>query len=299
MITPPPDLVSWAHEEIGPIQRATPLSTSNSRVWRAATSSGDWILKHLSDLSSTPEVESFVLAQLRERPDVRPIKAFRSCADGSTYLIAEYVHGRTLDECLAAAKPAAAGGWASQLSDLIDAVGRIPVTGFGKVGLGPDGLCADHDSWPGFLENYLESQRVKAPRLAELRHDRLRQALVAGRADLAAAAPLPRLVLADVNLRNFVIGTSGLVCCNIPVLWAGDPAASRGEALLHWAGTAGEAVLTSTSGLPHFYAAFHAYVILAYVERFSPEPLDRATPWGSDTPLLELLDRHLLGAEGA
>jgi hypothetical protein len=298
-VTPPTDLLSWAHEEIGPIQRTAPLSTSNSRVWRAATSSGDWILKHLSDLSSTPEVESFVLAELRGRPDVRQIRAFRSCADGSTYLIAAYVHGRTLDECLATAKPPAAGGWASQLSDLIEAVGRIPVTGFGKVRLGPDGLRADHDSWPGFLEDYLEGQRVKAPRLASLRYDRLRRALVAARAELAAAAPHPRLVLADVNLRNFVVGSSGLVCCNIPVLWAGDPAASRGEALLHWSGTAGESVLAGTSGLLHFYAAFHAYVILAYVERFSPEPLDRATPWGSNTPLLQLLDEHLLAAEGA
>ncbi|WP_439657632.1 hypothetical protein ACSHWB_35300 [Lentzea sp. HUAS TT2] len=298
-VLPPPDLVDWAHAEVGPILHATSLSTSNSRVWKASSASGDWVLKHLDDRSSTPEVESFVLAQLRDRPDVRQIRALMPCADGSTYLIAEYVTGRTLDECLGTAKPAAAAGWAGQLDDLVEAVARIPVTGYGKVRLGPDGLCAENDSWPEFLGDYLEGQRVKAPRLAGLRHDRLRRALRAFHTGLVAAAPVPRLVPADVNLRNFVAGPSGLVCCNIPVLWAGDPDAARGEALLHWAGTAGEPVLRSESPLLHFYAAFHAYVILAYVERFSPEPLDRATPWGCDTPLLQLLDEHLLAAEGA
>lgn len=298
---PPRDLVDWAREEIGTIGNVELLSTSNSRVWRVWTASGDWVLKDLRDLSSSPRVEAKVLAELRHRDDVRQLKAMRSRPDGSTHLIAEYVPGRTLDEVLATAAPTDVRGWAGQLTGLIDAVSRIPVTGFGKVAVGAHGLCADEETWPGFLRSYLEVQRGKAPRVADLRYERLSHALSARHTELAAAAPRPRPVLADVNLRNFLVSEQGLVCGNIPVLWAGDPAAAHGEALLHWSGTAGEAMLTSAAAtaprLLHFYAVFHAYVILAYVERFSAEPLDRATPWGSRTPLLELLDNHLRLAE--
>jgi aminoglycoside phosphotransferase (APT) family kinase protein len=300
-----PDVVrDWAEPVIGPISRSWLLSGSHSRVWRARSASGDWTVKHLQDRSSDARVEAAVLGSLPGTVRARRIRALREEPDGSVFVLAPYVPGRTLDEALPGAEADRARDWAEQVCRIVDAVAAVPVQGYGAVRLESDGrtLRAGAPDWFAFLVGYLERQRHKAPRLAALRHGVLLAAMRDLEPRLAAAADRPRLLHADVNLRNFVVDGPVVACVNLPVAWSGDPAAVYGEALVHWSGTAGEAVFRragrAAGRLLDFYAAFHAYVILAYVERFSSEPLDRAAPWGGSTPLLELFDRHAAAACG-
>jgi len=302
--TVPDALRDWAEPVIGPISRSWLLSGSHSRVWRARSASGDWTVKHLQDRSSDARVEAAVLDSLPGAARARRIRALREEPDGSVFVLAPYVPGRTLDEVLPDAEADAARDLAEQVCRIVDAVTAVPVQGYGKVRLERGGktLRAGDPDWCAFLARYLERQRHKAPRLAALRHGVLLAALRDLEPRLARAADRPRLLHADVNLRNFVVDETTVTCVNLPVAWSGDPAAVYGEALVHWSGTAGEAVFRragrAAGPLLDFYAAFHAYVILAYVERFSPEPLERAAAWGGRTPLLELFDRHVAAACG-
>ncbi|SDH49120.1 Phosphotransferase enzyme family protein [Actinokineospora alba] len=294
----------WAEEMVGPITERELLSTSNSTVWRVRSASGEWALKHLADTSSAPQAESVVLGRLAATAAVRRIRALAEQPDGSSFVLSEYVPGEVLADVLPTATPEQCREWARRQRLVIDAVGTIPVTGFGKVRVAEDGrtLCAEHPSWTSFLGAYLDEQRRKAPALADLRHDRLRAALDAVTPELEDVEPL--LMPADVNSRNYVVDGFSLTCTNIPVAWSGDPLAAYGEALLHWSDTEGVAVFERATAKRsrralRLYAAFHAYVILAYVERFAAEPLDEATPWGARTPLLTLLDSHLAAVEEA
>lgn len=290
-------LRDWAEGVVGPITGHTLLSTSNSRVWRATSSSGDWVLKHLEDTSSAPRVESVVLGQLAGA-NVRRIRALAEQPDGSSFVLAEYVPGVPLADLVPRAGEVESHEWAKQVRRVIDAVTTLPVMGFGKVRVAENSrrLFGEHESWPSFLFDYLERQRLKAPRLARLRYHRLLSAVRAMESELTEVPA--RLMPADVNLRNYVVDGLAVTCTNIPVVWSGDPIAAYGESVLHWSDTAGEDVFVRAAGESalrrlHLYAAFHAYVILAYVERFSSEPLEEATPWGASTPLLTLFDRHL------
>ncbi|HEX6343764.1 hypothetical protein [Umezawaea sp.] len=293
------EITTWVAERLGPTSTPVLLSTSNSRVWRVHDANGGgFAVKHLLDGSSQPGAERAVRRYLAERGSRRalPVLALSRNPDGTHLVLAEYVEGPLLAEAFGGPGPVAE--WAGQLADLLDDVAGIAVTGFGRLS---DDLRAPWPTWSSFLLDYLEEQRRKAPALARARHAALHTVLTAAAPLLDAAAPVPRLVAADVNNRNFVIGADGLVCVNLPVLWGGDPAAAHGQSLLHWAGTGGEAVLARRSGAPrwrlHLYAAFHAYVVLAYAERFSPEPLHAVAPWGRTTPLLDLLDRHLAAVD--
>lgn len=291
---PPDDLLAWASDLLGPLHDFLLVSTSNSRVWSVHAADGRaYALKHLVDTSGTAAAEYAVRRQLADCPLLQPLTAVRIDEAGSAFALSEFVTGRTLDEAF----PTAGGRaevWAGQLAGLLDRIARVPVTGFGKL---TSGLAGDHTSWSDFLHGYLDEQRRKAPGLAAARHTQLRDLLDEVTSELDRAAPAPGLVAADINNRNFVVDARGITCVNLPVLWGGDPMAMYGQALLHWEGTHGIPVLRARSAVPawrlHFYAAYHAYVILAYVERFSPVPFGEAAPWGRTTPLLHLFDEHL------
>ncbi|PRY37516.1 phosphotransferase [Umezawaea tangerina] len=298
-MTPPTRLTSWVGKRLGTTADPVLVSTSNSRVWRVRAEDGRrYAVKHLLDGSSQPAAERAVRRILAERGNrrVRPVLDLLRNSDGTHYVLAEYVEGRVLADVLGAAEPVA--GWAEQFADLLDEVAAVPVAGFGKLS---GDLRAPWPTWSSFLADYLAEQRRKAPGLAISRHTGLEAVLAEAAPLLDALVPTPRLVAADVNNRNFVIGPDGLVNVNLPVLWGGDPTAAYGQSLLHWAGSDGEAVLARRSGAPwwllHLYAAFHAYVVLAYAERFAPEPLHAVVPWGRTTPLLELFDRHLAAVD--
>ncbi|MEV6823606.1 hypothetical protein [Amycolatopsis sp. NPDC051102] len=291
----PTELAGWISGRLGPVSEPELISESNSRVWRVRDRRGrPFAVKHLTDRSSRIEAEETVRRLLAERGNRRvgPILARWRNPDGTHYVLTEHRDGRVLGDALGEAGPVA--GWAAQLADLLDAVAGIPAAGFGKLS---GDLRAPWPTWSSFLLGYAEEQRRKAPALAAARYRAVQAVLTEAAPLLDAAAPSPMLVAADINNRNFVIGSEGLVCVNLPVLWGGDPAIAYGQSLLHWAGTEGEAVLARRAGAPgwllHFYAAFHAYVILAYAERFAPQPWQEVSPWGRPTPLLDLLDRHL------
>ncbi|MFD7714041.1 hypothetical protein ACFV6E_40015 [Streptomyces sp. NPDC059785] len=297
MTTWPAGMADWIEERLGPGSSggAVLLSVSNSRVWRIEDATGrSFIAKHLLDPSSMPVTERTVGRLLRERGSrrARPVLDVRRNTDGTHYVLAEYAEGSPLADVLGTERTVAP--WTEQLCELLRDVGAIEVSGFGKLS---GALCAPWRTWSSFLLDYSEEQRLKAPVLASAHHYALDTLLAEAAPLLDAAAPRPRLVAADINSRNFVVGPDGLVNVNLPVLWGGDPTAAYGQALIHWADTDGEEVLFHRSGAPrwllHLYAAFHAYVILAYAERFTPGPLDSVTPWGRTTPLVELLDRHL------
>ncbi|OKI02556.1 hypothetical protein A6A06_16200 [Streptomyces sp. CB02923] len=299
-VDPPAHLIAWATGHLGPIADPALLSTSNSRVWRVRDEHGRrYALKHLLDASSMPAAEHAVRTELAGSPRLCGLRSVLTHPDGSAYLLADYVPGPTLDSVLPTAGHSA-GEWAGRLADLLDELAAVKVAGFGK--LDAD-MTADQPSWSAFLHTYLDEQRGKAPALARMRHDALRELLTGLTTRLDEETPEPGLVAADINNRNFVVSDTGPVCVNLPVLWAGDPAAAFGQALIHWAGSAGTRVLAERSGAPawrlHFYAAYHAYVILAYVERFAPVPLTEATPWGANTPLLDLFDTHAQQARAA
>ncbi|MCI3934367.1 hypothetical protein [Streptomyces sp. AN091965] len=287
-------MLSWARHVVGPVGEPTLLSRSNSLLWRLPGARGDYVLKHLTDPSSDLEAETALLAALPPHAPFRRPLAVRRLADGSALTLAAYVEGPCLADVLATAPTATAQDWAGQWHAMMRLVAARPASGFGKADARGH---AEHRTWSGFLSAYLERQRRKAPRLAALRYAPLAETLTRLRAPLDRAAPVPTLLSADVNHRNFLVTADGLHCVNVPVLWAGDPAACYGEALVHWDGSHGARRLVELSGAPawrlHWYAAFHAYVILAFVERFSPEPLAEARPWGGRSPLLSLLDRHL------
>ncbi|MFD9357951.1 hypothetical protein [Streptomyces sp. NPDC060031] len=291
---PTPAMLGWAREVVGPVGEPSLLSRTNSLLWRLPGAGGDYVLKHLTDPTSDLDAETALLTALPpDAPFRRPL-ALRRLADGSALTLAAYLEGPCLADVLATAPAATAEAWAGQWHTMMRLVAARPASGFGKADARGH---AEHRTWSDFLHTYLERQRRKAPRLAALRHAAVAEALTGLSAPLDAAAPTPTLLSADVNHRNFLVTAAGLHCVNVPVLWAGDPAACYGEALVHWDGSPGLRRLVALSGAPawrlHWYAAFHAYVILAFVERFSPEPLADARPWGGRRPLLSLLDRHL------
>jgi fructosamine-3-kinase len=296
----PQGIQDWVTAHIGQPAEATLLSTSNSTVWRVRAGTAQFVVKHLTDRSSTPETEHEVLRALAGHPRFRRVTAMSRLADGSTAILAGYVPGRLLADALATAAPDEVTAWTGQLRAILAAVNGIPVRGFGPVGAG---LTAPDPSWSAFLTRYLDRQRAKAPALSALRGDDLAAHVARVRTALDRAVPEPVLLSADVNNRNFVVGDDGLVCVNMPVCWAGDPACPYGEAVLHWAGTAGADLLAAACGAPawrlHLYAAYHAYVILAYVERFGDRPLDEAVVWGTEQRVLELFDHHLAASVAA
>ncbi|MEV6310558.1 hypothetical protein AB0M10_18415 [Streptomyces sp. NPDC051840] len=290
---PPGELIAWASSLVGPVRDAELISTSNSRVWAVRDAAGArYALKHLLDTSSMPRTENLVRSALPADAPLCRLLGAQQHPDGTAFLLSEHVAGPTLDQRIDDASDDTSRAWARELVRLLDLVAAVPVTGFGKL---PDGLEAGHPSWSAFLRDYLAEQRDKAPGLASLRHAGLHALLDSAAGHLDAEVPVPRLVAADINNRNFVVTDRGPVCVNLPVLWAGDPLFAHGQALLHRAGTAGAAWLADryAGWRLHLSAAYHAYVVLAYVERFAGVPLEEATPWGRQTPLLELHDRHL------
>jgi hypothetical protein len=290
----PTDLARWVADHAGPVRDSRLLSTSNSRVWWVRTDTGEFISKALTDASSTPDVEHIVMRRIPERTRFAGVSAVSRRSDGRVFVLAPFRDGPTLASAIGTAGDDMARLWFEDFTRIAATIATVPVTGFGKVS--PD-LTGPYDTWPGFLRAYLREQAGKAPRLAELRHSAVAELVEHAADHLAEVVTTPTLVSADVNNNNFVVTERGLVCVNTPVLWAGDPASPFGEAAVHWAGTRAEQALYDASPVPlwrlHFYAAFHGYAVLAYVERFSPQPLDEAPAWGTTTPILQTLDQHL------
>ncbi|NUP41197.1 MAG: hypothetical protein HOY76_30295 [Streptomyces sp.] len=273
-------------------------SSTNSRVWRVTTGSGAMSVKLLTDASSDVHVERRLLRELGPG-NARPILEVADMGEGEQLVVAPYLDGELVaDRLQREAVPDGLGReLAGQYRTILAEVSRLPLRspGYGRFGSGHQ---AEHERWSDALGAYLEEQRRKGPRTSALRHPALADALrrLADRLD-AECGP-PRVIPTDVNSRNFLIAEPGrkLVALNFPVIWQGDPAMPFGILQLHLDDTPMAAALaegTWPRWRIHFYAAYHAFVICVYVERFTRVPLEEATPWGRRRPLLGLFDTHL------
>lgn len=272
------------------------LAGDNSAVWRVQTAHGDFVVKHLTDPTSDLAGETW-LGQRVAHTSFRAVEDAVVLPDETRAVLARYVEGERFDDVLLRedATPEEQRRWADQMHELFAAIARVPVSGFGAPAT-PGRATAER--WSAFLAAYLERQRHKAPRLAGIRYAALAAALARITAALDATVTSPVLVPADVNLRNFLVtGSRSLVVINVPLLWHGDPAEPYGDALIHVDGRQiADRLREHADAEPwrlSFYAAFAAYCVLAYVERFADEPLDKARPWGGRRPLLDILDEHL------
>jgi hypothetical protein len=102
-----------------------------------------------------------------------------------------------------------------------------------------------------------------------------------------------------MNLRNFLITQPdrNLKMIHLPNFWQADPAIPYSEAMVHLDQSVLLSALLDKIGYPkwrlYFYAAYSAYVILVYVERFGNTTLNEALPWGGKRPLMQILDEYL------
>lgn len=273
------------------------LSDTNSLVWTVTVGDAQWVVKVLTDHTSDAELEHDLLGRLDEGR-ARQIATVEQLEGGQSLVLMPYLEGVVLADHLAAVPPdeALARRWAADLTALVGAVASLPLEGAG-FGRRRYGAAPSHGRWSDFLAAYLEEQRHKGPRTAAIGYERLRDLLQTLAPRLDAACPRPSVVPADLNARNLLVTSQGrLVLLNMPVVWQGDPWAALGELLLHTDGTSIAEALAAAhhpEWLLHFYAAYHAFVICAYVERFSTEPFDRVPPWGRSRPLAELFREHL------
>lgn len=284
---------------LGTIYDIKLLSHTNSVVCLVTTEAGRYVVKEIFDPTIDAFLEKEILHAISADEFFRPILYVQKIEmNRSCLVIAPYIEGTSLDSLTSSGQFSSkhARVWANDIHTILQLVQLVPVSGFGRPRLGKE---FEYSTWTDFLERYLQQQCKKAPFLASIRFEHIWSTFNRLRLRLDKHTPLPKLINADVNARNFLVvpPNDHLRLIHMPVLWHGDPAASYGEAVIHFHDTAIAKELMSLCRFPawriHFYAAFSAYVILAYVERFGPYPLETALPWGGHRPLLDLLDEHL------
>jgi protein-tyrosine phosphatase len=298
----PAEIRRGAEKVLGPAEGWSLTSATNSRVWRVSARGGEFVVKHLTDVSSDARVERDVLAAVGPRR-ARQIIEVASLDDGGHLVVAPYLYGELMADRLKTAPVEAALGrdLAGQYRDILASVSALPLRapGFGRLG---SGHRAGHEKWSDALRAYLDEQHRKGPKTSALRHTELAKTLDRLASRLDAECGPPRVIPTDVNSRNFLLTDEGtrLVALNFPVVWQGDPVMPFGALQLHLDQTPIAAALAA-GGVPpwrmHFYAAYHAFVICVYVERFEAVRLESASVWGRERPLLDLLDEHLRALE--
>ncbi len=285
--------------KLGTIQRIEPLSHTNNIVCCVTTSQGQYVVKEIVDPTVDAFQEKQILNNFPRENWFRPILHVQLLASrGASLVIAPYVKGESFDKVLSRGSYSLeqANFWAKDLNRMFCRLKTIPVEGFGRP---RNHRAPSFRSWTAFLNWYLESQRKKGPRLAEMRYQRLRRVFERLVLSLDDQVRTPTLVAADVNARNFLVVQldNRLQMIHMPVIWHGDPALPYGEMMIHLHDTSVASKLLELVDYPmwriHFYAAFSAYVILAFAERFVSTPLNKVTPWGGRRTLLQLLDEHL------
>ena len=212
-------------------------------------------------------------------------------------MVYPYIEGVSLDKILheGSYTLAEATQWSEQLIESFEIVRSIPVIDWGK---GIDSESENYSEWYDFLFSYLKEQEKKGPRIADLRYERLVDTINKYQNNIKKEVNSSALVCADVNARNYLITQKReLICIHTPMMWRADPAVPFGDALVHLDNSLFGKCFKNMTRYPayrtYLYAAFSAYVILAYVERFSTEPLEKALPWGGNRPLLDILDHYL------
>lgn len=274
------------------------LSNSNNPVWKVAFNSDVFVVKEIVDQTLDVISERDLLRYIGNSPLFRPIfDVIANRENGRKIVIYPFIEGVSLDVVLRKDKYSLnqANHWSSQMIQSFEILKNIKVHRWGR-GLYSNNKC--YDSWLSFFFSYLKEQRLKGPQIAELRYDDLINVINKYKKSIEKEVKQPSLVCGDVNARNYLISADGnLICIHTPMVWRSDPAVPYGDALVHLDRSLFGDCFNKLSNYPCYrmwlYAAFSAYVILVYIERYSNEPLAKALPWGRGRPLLEILDFYL------
>lgn len=293
------EALSIIQQTAGSIEALELISQTHHRVYLVETESGRHAVKEILDPTESPFIEKAVIERLPPNDLFCPISHVQrlKVSEGSL-TIRPYIDGSSLDSVIrkGAYSHEQAKAWAGDLHRMFQHLLTIPAEGFGRPTLAGSPRFA---SWSDYMDAYLNQQRDKASRMAAMRFKPLRECFESLRNKLDEETPVPRVINADPNARNYLVvsPSNRLRQIHMPNIQHGDPAAPYGDAMIHYHGTPILDELLKLSAFPswrlHFYAAFAAYAILVFCERFNSSPLEEAVPWGVDRPLLELLDENL------
>ena len=283
---------------IGPILKTEPLSLTNNVVLRVQSRQGDFVVKIVEDRTVDALIEHEVFRCLNDKFFRASLHVEKLDHEGRMLVVSPFLNGVSLDIGITDSQfdDDDRRRWALQMHEAMVQISRISVKGFGRPYVNRPPRFR---TWTSFLEWYMERQRFKGPRIAGMRYKRIRGAFDRLHKQFDADVLKPTLVPADVNARNFLICTdcAHLRMIHAPIFWHGDPAVPYGEASVHFGHTSMGKHLLRQIDYPawrvNWYAAFAAYVILVYSERFDITPLDAVRPWGGGPPLLEILDQNL------
>ena len=283
----------------GSIEALELISQTHHRVYLAETASGRHVVKEILDPTTRPFIEKAVIDKLAPNDLFCPISHVQRLKESEgSLVIRPYIDGSSLDSVIrkGAFSQEQAKMWASDLHRTFQYLLTVPAEGFGRPTLA---RSPEFASWTDYLDQYLNRQRDKAPRMAAMRFKQLRDRFESLRNKLDEETPVPHVINADPNARNYLVvsPSNRLRQIHMPNIQHGDPAVPYGDAMIHYHGTPILDELLKLSEFPswrlHFYAAFAAYAILAFCEQYSSSPLEEAVPWGGDRPLLDLLDENL------
>ena len=274
------------------------LSNTNNNVWKASASGASYVVKEVTDPTVDVESEARLLSLINDNKRFRPMIYHQIAPQtGARIAIYPFLEGQSLDAIDFRNEPTeVVARWADQLHESFELIRTAEqVHGFGRTSVGKS---PDWPTWMDFIYWYLDNQATKGPRMAQLRYEVIKSAFDCHAEEIASCVLEPSLVCGDVNLRNYIITPdNNLVCIHSPMLWHGDPAVSYGDAAVHLDSSELGELFIKRGGFPdsriHLYAAFSAFAILVYIERFGDEPLEKALCWGGMRPLLTILDEHL------
>jgi YcaO-like protein with predicted kinase domain len=299
---------SVASDSLGSIRYAVPLSNSQHNVFKIQTGKGEWfVLKlHSADNSIVGNFEINAYRHLSEHRALRRCVAHGQIGD-SSYIILEWVDGRTILECVTKGTPFDVDSLATQLVDFIHFCGSFPTKGFGTLDAQLFGSSA---SWRTQIEEVINHI---ASRSAGISDSVIREILVTGCAELHKATEsnptylasvVARLTPIDLNLSNLLVDTTGrLIVLDLGAFWGADPRLALGEWLGHtWGDTLGSAAIRAWG--PMSFAerfATRCYALLSNISTLLYSALHstvhntshKAHPWGNPLTFDELLRGHV------
>lgn len=283
---------------VGAPSTETLISDTNNNVWKVSSGGQDFVVKEITDPTVDVESEKRLLGLIDNSDRFRPIIHYERMEEAQTYIaIYPFIEGQSLDTVdFRNAPKGEVEKWAEQLHESFELIRTAEtVEGFGRRSVDKK---PNYSTWMDFVFWYIGNQANKGPRMAALRYDALRNAFERYAGSIQQDVSTPSLVCGDVNLRNYLITPENdLVCIHSPMLWHGDPAVPYGDAAVHLDSSLLGELFLERGGYPayriHLYAAFSAFAILVYIERFNETPLEQALCWGGVRPLLDIFDDHL------
>lgn len=274
------------------------LSGTNNPVWRVKCSSNEYVVKEIRDKSVDIVSEQTFLSQLNDTERFRQILTCCHDEDEGIYVaVYPYINGESFDKVVNDDNYSQfqAKLWADQIETTFNCIRSQSVERFGKRDSNKN---PQYNRWMDFVYDYLENQKSKGPIMATYKYDELLDVFKKYEDRIDGEVLRPSLVCGDCNLRNYIVDNKGnLICIHTPMLWHADPALPYGDLMVHLDQTNILTYLINPLNYPeyrlHLYAAFSAYAILVFTERFSKLDLKDAKPWGRKRSLIEIFNEHI------